>query len=167
MCWMCDNPGMTVEDSLDRMAQLVRAYGWAIQYVEGSKHHAPWAYTLGLTACGLPELLVTGLLQGGVDTYLNGYGAHLMHAEPPLPGERFALRGTPLLEVVQVAEPDVHMPTAIALFGPDVRALQLVRSDDRGKWPWDPGFRSSRWPQPVLGPRALCVLGQRPTAEGT
>ena len=154
MCWMCGNPEMTVEDSLERMAELVRKYGWATQLVEGGTFHSPWAYTIGLTAFGLPELLVTGLPQGQVDTYLNGYGAHLMHAEPPLPGETFELIGTPMLEVVEVAEPTAHMPTAIALFGPAIRALQLVRSDDRGKWPWDVGFRSSRWPQPVLGPRA-------------
>jgi hypothetical protein len=89
-----------------------------------------------------------------VDPYLNGLGGHLMHAEPPIPGEQFQLHGTPLLEVVEVAVPDAHLNVAVSLFGPDVRGLQLVWSDDRGQWPWDRGFRSRRWAQPVLGPRA-------------
>jgi hypothetical protein len=36
----------------------VQAYGWAIQYVESENR--PFAYTVGLTDRGLPELLMTG-----------------------------------------------------------------------------------------------------------
>jgi hypothetical protein len=154
VCWLCDNPDRTKGDALRGIAELVRTHGWAIQYVEGDRWRPPWAYTVGLTACGLPELLVTGLSSKRVASYLNGLGNHLLHAEPPVPGDRLELRGTPMLEVVRVAEPSVHLLVAATFFGPDITALQLVWSDDRGGWPWDRGFRSGRWPQPVLGPRA-------------
>jgi hypothetical protein len=155
VCWMCDSPEMTQADALADMERLVRRYGWAIQYVEGDRYRAPWAYTVGLTACGLPELVVTGLSSKRVAPLLNGLGAHLLHEEPPEPGEQLALSGLPMTEIVRVSTPDAHLGVAVALFGPDIRALQLVWRDDRGKWPWDKGFRSGRWPQPVLGPRAL------------
>ncbi|MGH3528801.1 MAG: DUF4262 domain-containing protein, partial [Pseudonocardiaceae bacterium] len=44
--------------------------------VEGDKIHPPWAYTLGLTECGLPELVVTGLALGRATRLLNGVAAH-------------------------------------------------------------------------------------------
>ncbi|MGV0838318.1 DUF4262 domain-containing protein [Mycolicibacterium thermoresistibile] len=40
------------------------------------------------------------------------------------------------------------------LFGPQVRALQLVWADDRGRWPWERGWMHGRRKQPVLGVRA-------------
>lgn len=40
---MCDNPDMTIEESLEQMAGRVRKYGWAIQFVEGGQFHSPRA----------------------------------------------------------------------------------------------------------------------------
>jgi hypothetical protein len=58
---MCDiGDGMTHEQSLRRMDDVVAAHGWAIQGVEGSGHQPPWAYTIGLIErFGRPELVVT------------------------------------------------------------------------------------------------------------
>lgn len=102
-----------------------------------------------------PELLVTGLPARRSGELLNGLAAHLSHAEAPVPGERFRMevRGAPLVEIVRVAEPCVHLPTAAALFGDRLRALQLVYADDRNRWPWERGYRGGRGGQPVLGPR--------------
>jgi hypothetical protein len=47
----------------------------------------------------------------------------------------------------------VHLLRGVDLYGPVVRGMQVVWADDRGRWPWDVGFRSSRGGQPVLGPR--------------
>ncbi len=64
-----------------------------------------------------------------------------------------ALRGGPLIEIVEVGEPTAHLQMAIDLYGPRVRALQLVHADDRGRWPSDRRFRGGRGGQPVLGRR--------------
>jgi Domain of unknown function (DUF4262) len=47
-------------------------------------------------------------------------------------------------------------PVAVAINEPGFAALQLVYADDRGHWPWDPGFRGGRGGQPVLGVRDAC-----------
>jgi uncharacterized protein DUF4262 len=63
------------------------------------------------------------------------------------------LRDGPEIEIVEVTEPTVHLAIAVEIFGPEIRALQLVYADDRGHWPWDVGFRGGRGGQPVLGVR--------------
>src|SRR6476646_10038282 len=70
------------------------------------------------------------------------------------PGAHIAVGAGPLLEIVEVEHPDAHMNFAVALGGPDVRALQLVWADDRGRWPWAANWGNRRRRQPVLGVRA-------------
>jgi hypothetical protein len=45
------------------------------------------------------------------------------------------------------------MGMAIAIEGSDISAVQLVWADDRGRWPWAPGFDDGHRCQPVLGVR--------------
>jgi hypothetical protein len=75
-------------------------------------------------------------------------------ADPPTAGEQVPLIDGPLIEIVEVAEPAVHLPVAAELGGGQLTALQLVYADDRGHRPWDRGFRAGRGGQPVLGARA-------------
>ena len=70
------------------------------------------------------------------------------------PGAHIAVGAGPLLEIVEVEHPDAHMNFAVALGGPDIRALQLVWADDRGRWPWAANWGHGRRRQPVLGVRA-------------
>jgi hypothetical protein len=132
MCWECDHPGSTRLD------------------------YPPWAYTMGLTPNGRPELVVTGLLARAT-RLLNDVVSHVLHAAAPRPGEQIPLRGGPVIEIVEVAEPAVHLVTAIEFYGPGIRALQLVHADDRGHWPCEVGYRGVRSGQPVLGVRASPV----------
>ena len=53
-----------------------------------------------------------------------------------------------------VAEPTAHLVTAIELYGPAIKALQVVHADKRGHWPWDAEYRGVQGGQPVLGIRA-------------
>lgn len=43
----------------------------------------------------------------------------------------------------------------VELYGPRIRALQVVHADDRGRWPREAGYRGVRGGQPVLGVRAV------------
>ena len=159
MCWQCDHPDATLDDYLDHLEEIVSRCGFAVQAVEGDRLHAPAAYTVGLTVRGQPELIVTGLPHARAHDLLHGVAAHVLHASAPAPGEQIPLIDGPLIEIVKVPVPEAHLKMAVALYGPSVRALQIVHADDRGRWPWDRGNRGGRGGQPVLGPRAFARAG--------
>ena len=151
MCRQCEDPDRP--GYLERLRAGVADKGWLVQGVEGAGPFPPWAYTIGLSGYGLPELVVTGLPVPGAAALLNGVASHSLAESPPSPGERVTLRGGPLIEVVPLAEPSVHLMFATALYGPEIRALQLVHADARGRWPWSPDYRDGEGGQPVLGVR--------------
>jgi hypothetical protein len=152
MCWQCDHPDNTPEDYLDELRETIRKHGWAVQYVDDDRR--PFAYTVGLHHRGLPELLVTGLAPQRAAWLLNTFAKRAMTGSRPAPGDQVSLPAGTRLEVVAVAHPDAHLYLAIAIEGPEIEAVQLVWADDRGRWPWAPGFDDGRRPQPVLGNRA-------------
>ena len=151
MCWMCDHPGSTKEDYLAEVRATMLEHGWAVQFVEDDR--VPFAYTVGLTGRGLPELLVTGLPPQRAARLLNRVAQTAVGGDPPTAGAQFTVRAGPLVEVVEVEHPDAHMDCAVAFYGSKLRALQLVWADARGRWPWARGFNDGRGGQPVLGVR--------------
>ncbi|GAA4544111.1 DUF4262 domain-containing protein [Amycolatopsis samaneae] len=153
MCWQCEHPGKGRVDYLRYLRTVIERCGWIVQGVEGAGKGPPWAYTVGLSERKLPELVVTGLPPHPAGLLLNGMAAHASHAEPPGHGERFVLRDGPEIEVVELTEPSAHLVMAVGLYGPGIRARQLVYPDDEGCWPWDADFRGGRGGQPVLGVR--------------
>lgn len=86
---------------------------------------------------------------------LNGFAAHLMHAPEPVPGIRQHILDDLSVEFVALTEPSAHLYMAVAMYGPSVRAVQLVHPDDRGHWPWHRGHRGGSGGQPVLGRRSV------------
>jgi hypothetical protein len=141
MCAMCQPSAY--EQVMADLADTVETYGWAVRAVYGEGARPPWAYTVGLHAQDLPELVVTGLPAEEAVSLLNDGAERLLDGLPAAPF------GTGY-ELVELPHPDVHLLQATALFGPAFRAVQLVWADERGRWPWDPGFAGR---QPVLGPR--------------
>jgi hypothetical protein len=154
MCWMCDHPEATRQDYLGYIKSIVASAGWAVQGVERDRVRPPYAYTVGLTPRGKPELVVTGMSLTRATELLNDVAVHVLHAVVPEPGERVPLIGGPVVEFVEVRVPSAHLLVATELYGPSIRALQVVHADDRGHWPWEVGFRGVKGGQPVLGSRA-------------
>jgi hypothetical protein len=166
MCWACEHPDGTRLDYLDHLKDIIARHEWAVQGIERDGVHPPWAYTVGLTLHGRPELVLTGLPLVPATRLLNDVAAYVLHATVPAAGERVELIGGPLIEIVEVAEPTAHLEVALELFGPRVRALQVVHADDRDRWPWERGYRGVPGGQPVLGGRAhgaVCLLPSIPT----
>lgn len=153
MCWRCDNPDGTTEEYLEELRATIEDHGWAVQYVESDKR--PLAYTVGLHARGLPELLMTGLSAEVSCRVLNSI-AHMIVDDGVVlaPAMHIDFQDRFLIEVAQVEHPDVHMRFAVELFGPKIIALQLVWADDNGRFPWTAGWGHGRRRQPVLGRRA-------------
>ena len=153
MCWMCDHPEATRQDYLDHIASHLARQWWVVQGVERDRYRPPYAYTIGLTTHDKPELVVTGMSLTRAAELLNDVAAHVLHAPAPAPGEREPLIGGPLVEFVKVDVPSAHLLLASELYGPRLRALQVVHADDRGRWPWETGYRGVKGGQPVLGAR--------------
>ena len=150
---MCNHPGATWDDYLDEMRRMVAAYGFAVQAVMGDRLRCGYAYTVGLTEVGEPELLVTGMSQRRAHQLLHDMAHHVLHDTAPPAGVDWPLRTGAVIQCVEIEVPDVHLAVAASLYGPAVRALQLVWRDDHGKWPWDVGHRAGKGGQPVLGTR--------------
>ncbi|SER23627.1 protein of unknown function [Lentzea xinjiangensis] len=154
MCSDCDHPASRVEEHLATLRRCIDARGWAVQAVERDRAHPPWAYTVGLTPRGLPELVVTGMAVLAAGRLLDDTAEHLVHTCVPSAGQRFSLPGGPLLEVVRVARPWAHLLVSARLYGEGIDALQLVHADEGGRWPWDRDYAGVPGGQPVLGVRA-------------
>ena len=152
MCWMCDHPGRPVEDYLAEVQAKMLANGWAVQYVTDRR---PFAYTVGLSRCGLPELLLTGAEPVRALRLLNSVARMAMTGDPPTHGMRITPPDGPAVEMVEVNHPEAHLKCAVAILGA-VSALQVVWADERGRWPWAPDFDDGRGSQPVMGVRAVC-----------
>ncbi len=152
MCWLCDNPHRSTEDYLDVLREIIRTHRWAVQYVEGEDR--PFAYTIGLHALGLPELVITGLPPQQSARVMNSIAHDVVdHGTVLAQAMHIEYQSELMLEVVEVEHPDVHLGFAVALFGPEIRALQVVWTDDHRHWPWDRGWLHGRRRQPVLGRR--------------
>jgi hypothetical protein len=155
MCWQCDHPGASPADYREHLRRLLDQNRWLVQGVQRDRGRPPYAYTVGLPRHRRPELVVTGLSHQQAAKLLNTAAERVITAEMPLPGEMLPLRDWPQLEMVRVAEPAVHLRMAAAVNGPGFSALQLVYTDDQGRWPWDKSFRDGRGTQPVLGARTI------------
>lgn len=153
MCLMCENPELTAEDYLESVRERIARNRFMVQPVGGSARTPEFTYSVGLTAHGLPELIVLGLQEAKAAPLIHGWANYLLDESLVLPGETMGF-GTRLLEAVEVSRPEDHLFFAVDLYGEAVRALQLVWNDDRGRWPWEPGHRARRAGQPVLGKRA-------------
>lgn len=151
MCWQCDHPGSTLDDYLRELRKTITKHKWAVQYIEDDKR--PFAYTIGLHKRGFAEYLVTGVSPDRAMQLLNSVAYYTIREVQPKAGDTMNIAGEVDLEFVNVAQPDAHLIDAINLYGPDVRALQLVWCDERGHSPCCPDFDEGRGSQPVLGKR--------------
>lgn len=151
MCWSCDHPQATHQEYLDLVRQHLVKDGWAVQYVEGP---SPYAYTVGLTDAGLPELLLTGLPPEISLRLLNAVAHYMIHEREPAAGDTMSLPDGWFGEFVAVTEPTAHLAIVVDLRGPHFRALQFVWRDTHGHSPWCPDFNRGGPRQPVLGMRA-------------
>lgn len=150
MCEHCDSDE-SFEEYYGRVIRpTIDSYGWFIQYVEGAPS---FAYTIGLTEHGCPELIATGVTQAEATALLNA-GGSLAHRRELVHGLRASVAER-RVEVVVLPHPEAHLLFAGDVYGPKLVAVQLVHADDSGIWPWSRGYRGGAGGQPVLGPRAV------------
>jgi hypothetical protein len=136
MCEMCD--GATWDDVVRRTRATIAEYGWQLQLVEGDAADPPLCYTVGLTARGLPELLLTGRGTNETATILNSLAQSAVHGglvlEPGMELVFFQRR----VHLAPIAAPDGVLLIADSLYGSSrLRALQVVWADDSDCLPWE------------------------------
>ncbi|MDQ3502901.1 MAG: DUF4262 domain-containing protein, partial [Actinomycetota bacterium] len=78
ICQLCDQPDLTPEEYDDHISALVDQHRFAIQSVGGSRCRVEFSYTVGLTAHGLPELVVTGVRVADASRLLRHWGDYLL-----------------------------------------------------------------------------------------
>jgi hypothetical protein len=150
MCWQCETRNDDIAEHLDEIGDAAREHGWVIKCVDDVKN--PFAYTAGLHQFGLPELIATGVTTERALVLIDYFARETRTKGALIPGARLDFLGVAVVEIVEVDQPDVHLGLAVALYGSDIRAVQLVWTDMSGYWPWESAFDDDA--QPVLGVRA-------------
>jgi Domain of unknown function (DUF4262) len=142
-----NNPG---ERALADLARMVKTHGWAIRHVLGSSTAAPFSYTVGLTARGWNELVITGLPADVADVFIRNAVDEQASSGPFRAGGRTAAL-TESGWVVMLGVEDRSGLTAAARLIGDFEALQLVWPDSANRFPWERGYRNPPEAQPLLG----------------
>jgi hypothetical protein len=138
---------------LAELHRLIDEHGWATRHVGAGTEtgQAAFSYTVGLTAMGHPEVIVTGLPFDHAQTFLNNIGSDVRDGKQFRPGfatEDLTGPGTP---VVFIAVEDTSGLTAVDQVYGSVPAVQMVWPDSAGHLPWVPGYRNQPDAQPLLG----------------
>jgi Domain of unknown function (DUF4262) len=141
-----------------RLAQVIRAHRWAVQYVgEGEEPGEPaFGYTIGLFGLGHPELVVVGLGHQKCHGMLDRVARMVVGGRDLVPGE--VLRdddGLPLITVETLPNPGEVVLGANRFYERpaeySVPAYQLTWSHAGGIFPWDEGYPCGPECQPRPG----------------
>lgn len=139
-------------DPLDDLRAKIDTYGWAVRNVSDADPAKCVSYTVGLTAHGHPEVVMTGLPPDAGLAFLNIVGEIVVRE-----GGHFAageatteLADGPAMPVLTVHDKS-ELTAVDAIYG-DVPALQIVWTDSAGRLPWERGYANPPGSQPLLGP---------------
>jgi hypothetical protein len=141
---------------LARQDLAIAVVGWAVTAVLPDSGEAPYAYTVGLTETGAPELVITGLphpiayaLLDDAAQRVRHHGTRWHHRD--LVDDLIADHDAAIID--GTANDLILAGTANARYGADhVRLQQIVWPDPDGHFPWDPGYRYPATVQPLLNP---------------
>ena len=138
-------------DPLDDLRAKIDAYGWAVWNVSDADAAKCLSYTVGLTAHGHPEAVMTGLPPDVGTAFLNIVGEIVVREGGRfLAGEATTeLADGAAMPVVEVS--DTSGLTAVEAIYGDVQAIQIVWTDSRGHLPWESGYANPPGSQPLLG----------------
>ncbi len=136
------------------LAQQLNDKDFVVQSVFGTTRDDTFAYTVGLTGRGLPELWCSGLGPDTATAVLGIAGGWLINAGAPLapgldlrvPELSVPLRFTAL---VDAAAAEVSMARMIHPLSV-VEVVQVLWPDDEGRFPEHPTYNSERFAQRIL-----------------
>ena len=132
---------------LKKTLGLIDTFGYSVIAVfpDDETGFPGFAYTVGLTAKGLPELIMTGLHHSQSQPLLRLAAEQQLEEGPFVIGNRYdrLIEGMDCA-VTAVSEENqenlLRMAYAVMPPGKTLRALQVVWPDSQGRFPWEPGF---------------------------
>ena len=145
------------DEVMRRQQEVIDRHGWAVTAVfpTADDPGAPFAYTIGLTAHGYPELIIAGLDPATSQMLLNDLAQRVFdRAERFTAGQPISdlLHGYDAVIVEGPATEALHPGTAFARYGKDrVTLQQVVWPDQHGRFPWEPQYAIDPQAQPLLG----------------
>jgi len=134
---------------------MIRNHDWAIKavFAEPERRMPSFAYTIGLTELGHPELLAFGLTESSAGALLNALGDRV-RAGGIIPSSVLIPPGDVCpyeLAIFDVPNPSEILFAAASRYGPMLEARQIVVADPAGYFPWDPAYSYPSWLQPMPG----------------
>jgi hypothetical protein len=149
---------MDIGEFLRRQGEIIDTVGWAVMHVMPAEDdpdtEIPFAYTVGLTAHGYPELLIAGLPPEIGHELLNDLATRVYdQARRFTHGERIGdlIVGHDAVIVDGPPREELLPGVAIARYGRDrVRLQQVVWPDERGRFPWEAGYDVNPQAQPLI-----------------
>lgn len=141
-----------VEAYLGESARILAEHGWMVQSVFGTRPDAGFAYTVGLTGAGLPELWLGTLAPEQAAVILNTAAAQQLDRAVAFQPGRLDLEFSVEFRVHGPVDPDAAQVGMARQMHPlsDVAVLQLLWPDESGLFPDEDGYDMSRFPQRVL-----------------
>lgn len=123
-----------IKDYLDLVRAQIKEHGWIILGVfPVDKDDLGFAYTVGLTEAGLPELVLSGAWNEQAQQLLNIAGEQHCRTEIKAGDTVEDIANVPFRAI---DAPLAEVNTARRLYGESrVRAVQLVWPDENGLWP--------------------------------
>lgn len=160
-----------MSDFFREQTEIIQQFGWAVVHVlpsdEDPAGTVPFAYTVGLTAAGHPELIIAGLPPELSHQLLNELAGRV-HDE----GARFrhGRRVNDLIvdqsvTILSGGPTETLWPgAALARYGREkVRLQQLVWPDPVDNFPWQEFYDAEEFPQPLIdAPSAAAVRCRAP-----
>ncbi|MFI7650290.1 DUF4262 domain-containing protein [Micromonospora sp. NPDC049460] len=148
-----------IEDFMRRQSEMIDRVGWSVTFVhlsaDDTDEGLPFAYTVGFTAHGHPELLIAGLDPAISQQLLNDFAARVYdQAERFTHGQRLGdlIAGYDATIIDGAPTDQLHTGAAIARCGDQhVRVQQIAWPNLAGRFPWDDGYAYPSSVQPVLG----------------
>ncbi len=143
------------QDDVDQMKAMIREkiakHGWMVTGVfpRQGEDGVPFAYTIGLTDAGLPELIMSGPFDPEtLQNFLNMAGdRHVTQEGEIKPGDMLDYLANVPFKVI-AATTGEHVQQALNFYGdPEnwlgvVKLLQILWPDRDGNFPGDPGWTS-------------------------
>jgi hypothetical protein len=142
---------------LDDTRAKIAAHGWTVIGVFPTPEDPgpSFAYTVGLSGKGLPELAIYGLHTQIAHSLANEVARRMVESGTALQtGDRIEgvlVDDVPLVAVAMTDTTDLNLVREV--YGAGAAAVQLVWPDGAGVLPWEDGSRLTDTDQPVRGRR--------------
>jgi hypothetical protein len=145
-----------LDDWMRDQQKHIDTTGWSVTHVlpTNDEPASPFAYTVGLTPWGSPELVIAGLHPETAHALLNDLAGRVFdQAARFTHGQRIPdlLAGYDAIIVEGPATDALHPGAAHARYGAaHVRLQQAAWPDRDGHFPWDPRYTLDPQAQPLL-----------------